>query len=265
MISYSCQIDPDRVVARIVTKNGCIDLPIPTKAKDLCCPNCGSVDGFLNSPWDAWSCLEEKCLSLHVNAKSPKSLQLKKDEIFPEEVPYTPSRRDDGVPIIYQSARLHDCHLPKDQKEVLAQMASDPKGVLVLFGPSGVGKTWSACATLNDSWEKKETSIMFVNVSDLYLRWKECTRKQESDLILASMYRNADLLLVDDIGTRSPTDSFLDFLYAIVNFRINHSKATIFTTNMNGSQMRDKFGEALTSRICSGSILKIEGRDKRIK
>ena len=75
----------------------------------------------------------------------------------------------------------------------------------------------------------------------------------------------APLLVLDDIGTTSPTEVFLEFLYAIANKRdeTRHTHGTIITTNLNSSSMREMFGDAFVSRVASGRCVRHDGPDRR--
>src|SRR5574337_857810 len=245
-------IDPERIVSGIVTHMGLKKLDKPTVAKELKCPNCGSSRGFYNLFWDAWSCSEDKCLQAHSHFKEPM------EKIHIDEK--IPSMKDFGVPELYWDANLNGIQNYREFKE----FALRPQDSYLFCGQAGRGKTYAACAILNEYRENKGLSARFVSASDLYLRWKDCSRNYGDDLDLAEKYINCQILILDDIGIRTPTDAFLEFLYAIVNARINKKAAFIVTTNMTSIQMNERMGEALTSRFCSGKIIKFEGKDKRI-
>ena len=69
--------------------------------------------------------------------------------------------------------------------------------------------------------------------------------------------------MIDDIGQREPSPAFQDFLYLIIDSRMNKNLGTIFTTNFSVGLLRERFGDPIVSRICSGEVLKFDGEDKR--
>ena len=105
-----------------------------------------------------------------------------------------------------------------------------------------------------------------INQSMLTLKFQEFTEKYgDSNYLLKSMLY-PKLLVLDDIGTRKPSDAFMDFLYAVVDYRYENREkcGTIVTTNLNAATMRQSFGDAFVSRAASGKIFRFEGKDRRI-
>lgn len=169
-----------------------------------------------------------------------------------------------GIPIIFRNATIKSVNWPQSQLAEVRAFAKKPISFWLYCGQAGRGKTYAACSVLHAFWVSGGRSARFVSASDLYLKWKDCARSFGDDLDLATKYIDCDLLVLDDLGIRTPTDAFLEFLYAIINARVNNLSGTIVTTNMTSQQMSERFGEALTSRFCSGKIIKFEGKDKRL-
>lgn len=158
---------------------------------------------------------------------------------------------------------------PEDLLQKINAYANNPTGFFLLSGHNGCGKSFIAEAlyytktsfklpAYNSDW------AIFVNQSDLNQEWKE--KDREWPVYLLNKYKNTELLVLDDLGTRMPSDAFLDFLYSIIEYRWrNRDKlGTIITTNKNATQFRDIFGDAITSRVCSGFIYRLEGNDRRV-
>jgi DNA replication protein DnaC len=65
----------------------------------------------------------------------------------------------------------------------------------------------------------------------------------------------ADLLVLDELGSQKPTTFVQDILYYVINSRYNDERATIFTTNyfddtvVDGQRLQDRIGERLRSRL----------------
>lgn len=105
----------------------------------------------------------------------------------------------------------------------------------------------------------------FINQADLNERWLHA-KVEYSPLELSARLKQTKLLVIDDLGTKTPSDSFADFLYGIIDYRWNHrdTLGTIITTNMTGKITRERFGDAILSRIASGIQIRLDGEDRRI-
>lgn len=57
------------------------------------------------------------------------------------------------------------------------------------------------------------------------------------------------LLIIDDLGARSPTDMVIDNLYMILNYRYEHMLPTIVTSNLGLTEIEKLFGNRIASRI----------------
>ena len=62
-------------------------------------------------------------------------------------------------------------------------------------------------------------------------------------------YYNADLLIIDDLGTEVVNQFTISCLYDVINTRINNRKCTIINTNLNRKDIESKYSERITSRL----------------
>ena len=161
-----------------------------------------------------------------------------------------------------------------EQMQKIKSYAKDPKGFLLLAGDNGTGKSFVAEAIyeLRTPFQLPQYDMdiaFFINQSDLNTRWKHDVI-ENSALELLERLKNTKLLVLDDLGTKPPTDAFGDFLYSIIDYRWNRRKelGTIITTNMTATIVREKFGDAILSRIASGTNIRftreLNGDDRRI-
>ena len=79
-------------------------------------------------------------------------------------------------------------------------------------------------------------------------------------------YENADLLIIDDLGTEL-TNSFVSSqLFSCLNNRHMRKKPTIITTNLSLGELRDRYSDRIFSRITSNyDVCKLTGRDIRMQ
>lgn len=76
--------------------------------------------------------------------------------------------------------------------------------------------------------------------------------------------KNADLIVLDDLGVGKLTDFDRNNLLDVIDYRLNNHKSIIFTSNLNRQGITDLFGDRLSSRIYNSSIvIRLRGRDRR--
>jgi DNA replication protein DnaC len=160
---------------------------------------------------------------------------------------------------------------PKIILDKLMAYAEKPGGFLILVGKNGTGKSFAAYRLMSMQSFKPEyrdsDDRRMITQAELNLRWQNNFQEWGDCSYLLNIYKKCRFLVLDDIGTRVPSEAFMDFLYALIDHRCKNGKyyATIITTNLNSKDMRAKFGDAFVSRICSGDIIKFEGKDRRLK
>ena len=64
-----------------------------------------------------------------------------------------------------------------------------------------------------------------------------------------SRYYDADLLIIDDLGTEVVNKFTQSYFYEVINTRINTRKCTIVNTNLTVSDIMDTYTERISSRI----------------
>ena len=122
---------------------------------------------------------------------------------------------------------------------------------LLLMGPCGVGKTHLAVAALIEIIQSgKPGKLLFSNFQDLIQEIQAsfdadaATSKSE----LLQPLLDADLLVLDELGSQKPTQFVQDTLYYVINTRYNQERTTIFTTNYY-DRTADAKEETLEQRI----------------
>jgi len=134
----------------------------------------------------------------------------------------------------------------------------DIKGLL-LTGGCGVGKTHLAVAALLEIIRTgKPGRVLFSNFQDLI---QEIQASFDSDQVpskseLLQPLLDADLLVLDELGSQKPTQFVHDILYYVINTRYNDEKTTIFTTNYldrpadaKEESLEQRIGTRLRSRL----------------
>ena len=122
---------------------------------------------------------------------------------------------------------------------------------LLLSGPCGSGKTHLAVAALLEIIDSaKPGKLLFSNFQDLI---QEIQASFDSDQVpskseILKPLLEADLLVLDELGSQKPSLWVQDILYYVINTRYNEERTTIFTTNYV-DDLHERIGERLRSRL----------------
>ena len=130
---------------------------------------------------------------------------------------------------------------------------------LLLMGSCGVGKTHLAVAALHTIIDDgKPGKLLFSNFQDLIqeIQASFSSDQTPSKYEILQPLIEADLLVLDELGSQKPTTFVHEILYYIINTRYNDEKITIFTTNYLDEprtkaeeSLEDRIGERLRSRL----------------
>lgn len=153
---------------------------------------------------------------------------------------------------------------PAEFMKAVNDFVANPKGFLLFAGKNGNGKTFSARAIYERFWHPHGDNQWW-SQADLNMKWQEGIAQYKSANYLLQELVKAPLLVLDDIGTRKPSDGFMDFLYVIADKRYDSRDkcGTIITTNLNALTLRALFGDAFVSRVASGVCVRHDGPDRR--
>lgn len=118
---------------------------------------------------------------------------------------------------------------------------------LLFIGPVGVGKTHLAVAILKGLVEKG-VPCLFSEFGSLLKRIQDSYNpiSKTSEMTVLSPVYQAEVLVLDELGSTVPTDWVRDTMYQIINKRYNDKKVTIFTTNFLDSTEQSSNPEGST-------------------
>ena len=136
---------------------------------------------------------------------------------------------------------------------------------------TGNGKTaWSLRlmqAYFNSIWINTELKCrgLFIHVPRYLLELKN-NISERSDYVehIKENVLSADLVIWDEIGTKEFTQFEHENILNLINARLDAGKSNIYTSNLDGEELRDAVGDRLYSRIilCSNDV-PLVGLDKR--
>jgi len=136
---------------------------------------------------------------------------------------------------------------------------------LYFCGDVGTGKTHLAVAVMNELIARKRVPALFVTVPELLdnMRGTYNDPGRNIDEWMDSV-KNADLLLLDDLGAERANDWVRERIFVIVNHRYREELPTIFTSNTGPKDLAAQLGERTASRIISMcDWISLEGEDYR--
>lgn len=147
-------------------------------------------------------------------------------------------------------------------------LKSSKKKFVTLLGNTGVGKTHLIeCMVQNAIAHSYYTvyTTAFALSSD-FLKYHTASLHEKN--MIFSKYLNCELLVVDDLGTEPKYNNVTEeYMYLIVNERLNKGKNTVFTSNLSLQQIRDVYGERVFSRIASKDkalLIQLDNKDLRL-
>jgi DNA replication protein DnaC len=137
--------------------------------------------------------------------------------------------------------------------EVSHDYAQEPEGWLLLVGPNGCGKTHLATAIANQCLEDGAV-VLFQVVPDLldHLRAAFAPHATEVFDQLFSKMREAEVLILDDLGSQQSSPWANEKLFQLLNYRYNMGMPTVITANPKGFQSVD---ERIHSRLTDVSLV----------
>ncbi|MBS3873806.1 MAG: ATP-binding protein [Firmicutes bacterium] len=154
------------------------------------------------------------------------------------------------------------------QKFVASVMEGQERSGLFISGEPGLGKTFLLSSICN-SLLAARVPTLYVVFCDLIAAIKdtfnaESSGTTESRIMTAA--READVLLLDDLGAEQVTEFVTNRLFDIVNYRCNHQKPLVVSSNLKVSEIGRLYGERIASRLWEMcEVVALYGEDIRIQ
>lgn len=178
------------------------------------------------------------------------------------ELRYYPNKMDEhlGEPIrTYMGSLLEDLRSYAEEFDRSSES-------LMLLGNAGLGKTHAALSIAGIVLERG-FDVIYVSSPDFFsklesLHFGSDPSGEEETLLRTAA--NADLLILDDLGTEFNSQFFISTLYSLLNNRLGAKLPTIVTTNItDGSMLEKLYTEKISSRLASFVPCLFVGNDIR--
>jgi len=137
---------------------------------------------------------------------------------------------------------------------------------LYLYGKSGLGKTF-LCNCIAKELLDGGKSVLYLSAAQLFKMLEKNTFKNETEEFgeVLKLIFDADLLIIDDLGTEFQTSFTASEFFNIINLRYIKKKPVVISTNLEPKDIVDKYSDRVISRFYGNyDFLEFLGDDIRI-
>jgi DNA replication protein DnaC len=140
--------------------------------------------------------------------------------------------------------------------EALGRMREQKATFALLTGDTGVGKTCAAVAMMAETLLDDVRS----DVPVLFVRATEGARMglyDEADRKFAAQMKEADLLVIDDLGAEFVSDGSIwrTILDEVLDTRYGDRRPTVLTTNLTAEAFKARYGARIADRIRHAGVV----------
>lgn len=122
---------------------------------------------------------------------------------------------------------------------------------LLLYGPSGLGKTF-LCSCIAKEVLDGGFSVIYLSAPEFFGYFEKYHFHHDNEVVdyafLEAIYE-CDLLILDDLGTEVISVVTQSDLFQTLNRRISEQKCTVISTNFSVEQLSKIYSERIASRI----------------
>ncbi len=136
---------------------------------------------------------------------------------------------------------------------------------ILIFGNTGLGKTHISLAIANVVLDKG-FSVLYDSVINILGSIEREHFSSSHTTEMLDLVMDADLLILDDLGTEYESKFYISNIYNIVNTRLVREKPTIINTNLELDALSRRYGGKVASRIATMyKCLNFKGDDVRFQ
>lgn len=137
-------------------------------------------------------------------------------------------------------------------------------GNLLLMGGTGLGKTHLCCAIAYEV-AGSGYGVVYTGAGALTAVFADARyRNNDNSADDIGRYLDAELLIIDDLGTEAPNNFTVSCIFDVINSRLVSDLPTIINTNLGPDDILRVYGDRVYSRLFGEySVLLFEGTDVR--
>lgn len=192
--------------------------------------------------------------------RKQKDLQDKHDEWIKAGIE---ERLFKGVPPRFRDAKLEDFQ----KIEKIIDWMRYPKDFLLILGPCGTGKSRLANAMAIE-FRRREITTEVICSSDLFLSLRRSFNRLKTDdpteFQIIDSLAQPTIAIFDDIGAQKQSEYVIEAWYNVIDLRYRNCKATVFTSNLAVKEISAGMSDRVASRLLSGTVVTLTGRDRRV-
>ncbi|SET01657.1 DNA replication protein DnaC [Natronincola peptidivorans] len=240
--------------AILLTEN---NIPLEYLEEQYHCRNCKDT-GFLPAG-EKCSCFKQQLIN-HTYSMSNLSNVLKKENFHAFNINLF---SDEAYENQEKSPRENMMEILNICEGFVFNFDSNNEENLFFYGATGLGKTFLANCIAKALLDKGKV-VIYQTAFKILEILEEVRFQNNGDKEKAQLLFEADLLIIDDLGTEM-TNSFTNSeLFNIINSRLLTSKKTIISTNFTPKEIMDTYDDRIFSRVFAKyTILKFYGKDLR--
>lgn len=172
------------------------------------------------------------------------------------------------IPDKFRDARIENCH--KKAQDWVRTTLRGRGDSLLLYGPQGRGKTYTACAALIAVLP--ELRGLYTDAKDMLETIKASfDLPGETTASASSRYTVPRVLVIDDLGSMKPTEWRMETLFHVIKRRHEMNRPTIITTMYEPDQLAKRLvtpdeamrAKAIFSRLQEAERIRFDGPDRR--
>lgn len=249
----------DRIVHCIHTHKGYKTLETPKMASEMECIFCGHKEGYtckIDKDTRSWICgrvcpsskLPKFVSSTYIPPKPRRSLEW---ALFCE---------NNGLGDLYHDVKFDLIDQNQGKLDFLKKFAKNCQGLLLMHGSAGTGKTY-ACLGLCELFTRTSEYAKFTTMRQLIDDW---SRSFDPSSNFVRDIKRVELLIIDDVGTGTPPDKFMEFFMDLINSRMQwKNRGTVITTNLTPEKLSEICGDALSDRFKTAQQFVFSGKSRR--
>ncbi len=169
-----------------------------------------------------------------------------------------------GVPSRFAGVTIHAVDDIGVTASCIERWWSGKPCFLTITGPVGVGKTHVAAGLAHHLWAKGAINCRsFWTAGELIGHLRRCVGQGNVEDVLDAIKR-VPVLIIDDLGREAATDWVRSLVLELYDYRYREVLPTVTTTNLTLAELGETFDERLSSRLASGEVITLDGKDRRV-